>query len=185
MSTEDELMTTNKTAAKPARTARIANFTATALTKDCTNKSSHLTCPECGGINGVERLNQPCDFCGLTLKTRLFPDHERYIRGLDVTASGRDTYDIGDLTADTLRGMDEDDVVRTTAKALAGETIEIALSVKIGRQFKKAGYSWSTNGIKAWLSARYEGRNPGMVRMNCGNLLRGAVKRHDAIDGEA
>lgn len=179
-------MTTNKTAAKPARTARISNFTGTALTKECTTKALHLECPECGGINGVDKLNQPCDFCGLTLKTRLFPDHERYVRGLDVTASGRETYDIGDLTADTLRGMDEEEVVSATAKALAQETIEIGLSVKIGRQFKKAGYTWTTNGIKAWLAARYEGRNPGMVRMNCGNILRGAAKRADvATNGEA
>lgn len=177
---------TNKTAAKPARTARKSNFTTTPLTRDCTKASKHLECPECGGINGVDRLNQPCDFCGLTLKTRLFPDHERYVRGLDVTASGRDTYDIGDLTADALRGMTEGEVVKTTAKALAQETIEIGLSVKIGRQFKKAGYTWTTNGIKGWLAARYKGRNPGMVRMNCGNLLRGAKKRADVIEnGEA
>lgn len=179
-------MTANKTAAKPARTARVASFTTTALTKECTAKAKHIECPECGGINGVERLNQPCDFCGLTLKTRLFPDHDRYVKGIDVTASGRDTYDIGDLTADTLRGMNEDEVIGTVAKALAQETIEIGLSVKIGRQFKKAGYTWTTNGIKGWLAARYEGRNPGMVRMNCGNLLRGASKRADiAENGEA
>lgn len=177
---------TNKTAAKPARTARVSDFTATALTKECTTKANHIECPECGGINGVEKLNQPCDFCGLTLKTRLFPNHDRYVRGVDVTISGRDTYDIGDLTADTLRGMTPDEVVSVTAKALAGETIEIALSVKIGRQFKKAGYTWTTNGIRSWLNARYEGRNNGMIRMNCGNMLRGATKRADvAENGEA
>jgi len=151
--------------------------TATALTRDLTDKSKHLVCPDCGGVNGVERLNQPCDFCGFMLKVRLFPDHERYVRGLDVTASGRDTYDIADETADTLRGLSEAEVLSTTAKELAGMTIEIGLSVKMSRQFKKSKYDWTPVGIQNWLFERYDGRNPGMVRMNCGNLLRSANKR--------
>lgn len=165
---------------------KVGNKTATALTRDLTAKNKHITCPECGGVNGIERLNQECDFCSFILKVRLFPDHERYIRGLDITASGRDTYDIGDDTADTLRGLGESDVVRDTAKALSQMPIEIGLSVKLGRQFKKSGKTWTTNGIKSWLHGRYEGRNPGMVRMNCGNMLRGASKRNlVATEGEA
>jgi len=151
--------------------------TANTLTRDLTDKSKHLTCPDCGGVNGVERLNQPCDFCGFVLKVRLFPDHSRYVRGLDVTASGRDTYDIADATADTLRGLDEAEVLRTVAKALAQMPIEHGLSVKLGRQFKKQAGDWGWVSIQNWLFERYEGRNPGMVRMNCGNILRSAAKR--------
>lgn len=154
--------------------------TAKVLTRDITPKTKHLTCPECGGVNGVERLNQSCDFCGFILKVRLFPDHERYVRGLDVTASGRDTYDINDETAQDLRGLDETEVLRTTAKALAQMPIEIGLSVKLGRQYKKTGASWEWVAIQNWLFERYEGRNPGMVRMNCGNILRNATKRQQA-----
>lgn len=159
-----------------------AKRTATALTRDLTPTSKHLTCPNCGGTNGVERLNQPCDFCGFILKVRLFPDHERYVRGLDVTASGRDTYDIADETADALRGLDEGEVLRTVAKALAQMPIEHGLSVKLGRQFKKQAGEWEWVSIQNWLFERYEGRNPGMVRMNCGNILRSASKRARAAE---
>jgi len=152
--------------------------TAKSLTRDLTPVNKHLTCPDCGGVNGVERLNQPCDFCGFILKVRLFPDHGRYVRGLDVTASGRDTYDIADETADDLRGLNEGEVLETVARALAQLPIEHGLSVKLGRQFKKQADGWNTDSIEIWLEERYEGRNPGMVRMNCGNILRSASKRH-------
>jgi len=151
--------------------------TAKTLTRDLNPINTHLTCPDCGGTNGIERLNQPCDFCGFVLKVRLFPTHDNYIRGLDVTASGRDTYDIADATADSLRGLDEADVLRTVAKALAQLPIEHGLSIKLGRQFKKQGGDWEWVSIQNWLFERYEGRNPGMVRMNCGNVLRSAAKR--------
>lgn len=157
--------------AKPVRRATKA----TVLTREIA--TAKITCPECGGVNGRERANQPCDFCGFFLQVRLNPDHSRYIRGLDATASGRDTYDIGDETADELRGLTVSEVTEATSKALAQMPIEIALSTKIARQFKKSGYSWNEEGIEEWIEARYDGRNPGMVRMNCGNILRAASKR--------
>lgn len=163
--------TTNTISSKPAR----KTTTATILTREIHTR--HLTCPECGGKNGLHRLNQPCDFCGFTLATRLFPDHSRYVKGLGVTASGRDTYDIGDATADSLREMAPEEVVEATAKALAQKPIEIGLSVKLKRQFDKVGYKWNAKGIEKWLSERYEGRNNGMIRMNCGNILRASEKR--------
>jgi len=151
--------------------------TATTLTREIHDRL--ITCSECGGRNGSHKANQPCDFCGMFLNVRLSPDHERYIRGLDTTASGRDTYDIGDLTADTLRGMTVSEVTEATSQALAGMPVEIAMSVKIGRQFKKSGFSWTAEGVEEWLEERYEGRNNGMIRMNCGNLLRSATKRNE------
>lgn len=167
-----------------ANTAR--RTTANTLTRDLTPTNKHLTCPDCGGVNGVERLNQPCDFCGFVLKVRLFPDHDRYVRGLDVTASGRDTYDIADETADSLRGLDADEVLEAVAKALAQLPMEHGLSVKLGRQYKKQAGTWDAPTLESWLASRYEGRNPGMIRMNCGNVLRSAAKRaRAAAEGEA
>ena len=157
--------------AKPTR----RSTTATVLTREVHERK--LTCPECGGTNGLHRLNQPCDWCSFTLRVQLFPDHSRYCRGLGVTASGRDTYDIGDATADDLRGLTVSEVIEATAKALAQQPIEIGLSVKLGRQFKAAGFGWNEAGIEDWLEARYEGRNVGMIRMNCGNILRNSTKR--------
>lgn len=157
--------------AKPAR----KQTTATILTKEI--HSRKLTCPECGGRNGLHRLNQPCDFCGFVLLVKLFPKRENYIKGLDVTASGRDTYDIGDAIADRLRGLNDREAVTESAVMLAEMPIEIGLSTKLGRQFKAAGYEWSAEGIEKWFEDRYEGRNPGMVRMNVGNVLRAASKR--------
>lgn len=165
---------TKTTAVKNTRKA------ATVLTRDI-DGLKQIKCPNCDGMNGSHRLNQSCDFCGFFLNVKLYPDHERYVRGLGQTVSGRDTYDIGDLTADKLRSLSPDEVIGETAKALSQQPIEIGLSVKLGRQFKSSGYTWSTNGIKAWLSGRYEGRNNGMVRMNCGNVLRAAVKREKAV----
>lgn len=169
----------NTNTARPTR----KSTTASILTKEVATK--HVTCPECGGVNGRERINQPCDFCGFFLQVRLFPSHANYIAGLGTTPSGRDTYDIGDATADTLREMNAEEVIEATAKALANKPIEIALSVKLKRQFEKAGYDWSAAGIEGWIEARYEGRNPGMIRMNCGNILRASEKREAAQDGEA
>jgi len=159
-------------AARPAR----KQTTASILTKEIhTNK---LVCPECKGVNGLHRINQPCDFCGFMLKVRLFPDFSRYVRGLGVTASGRDTLDIGDSTADDLRELSVDKVVAATAAALAQMPIEIGLSTKMQRQWKVAGFEWTAEGVAQWIRERYEGRNNGMVRMNCGNILREARKRN-------
>jgi ribosomal protein L37E len=176
---EDETMkdlkaaeSAKRNASKPVR----KTGKATVMTRDM-NTERKIKCPECGGMNGMVRLNQTCDHCGFMLSVRLFPDHEHYVRGLGVTTSGRDTYDIGDSTADDLRGLTVDLVIEKTAALLAGMDITEGLSVKLNKQFKKSGYNWSSTSIAQWLSDRYEGRNDGMVRMNCGNILRAARKR--------
>jgi ribosomal protein L37E len=161
---------------KAINTKPIRKATATVvLTREI--HPTKITCPECGGKNGLHRLNQKCDFCGFMLRVHLFPNMERYIKGLGVTKSGRDTLDIADETADRLRGLAEYEVVTETANALAQLSIEIGLSLKLGKQFKATGFTWDADGIHSWLDSRYEGRNPGMVRMNCGNILRAAGKR--------
>jgi hypothetical protein len=87
---------------------------------------------------------------------RLHPDHARYVRGLASTASGRDSYDIADEVANSLRTKTVDEVFEAVADQLT----------KLGEPATKAS-----------LAARWEGRNPGMQRMNAGNVLRGAIRR--------
>jgi len=87
---------------------------------------------------------------------RLTPDHNRYVRGLASTASGRDSYDIADEVANGLRAKTVDEVFEAVADQLT----------KLGEPTTKAA-----------LAKRWEGRNPGMQRMNAGNVLRGAIRR--------
>jgi hypothetical protein len=82
----------------------------------------------------------------------LNPDLTRYVIHSDVkTASGRKALDIDDEVAAELRGTDLSQAYRTASEA-TGET-------------QKA------------LKERYEHLNPGMQRMNLGNLVRGAKAR--------
>jgi len=87
---------------------------------------------------------------------RLTPDHNRYVRGLASTASGRDSYDIADEVANNLRGMDINSVF-----------------VAVADQLTKLGEPVS----KSELKTRWGKLNPGMQRMNAGNVLRGAIRR--------
>lgn len=84
--------------------------------------------------------------------TRLIKaDLSRYEVADVKTASGRKAIDIGDKVAKTLRGADISDAYRAAADA-TGET-------------QKA------------LRERYQHLNPGMQRMNLGNLIRGAASK--------
>ncbi len=65
------------------------------------------------------------------------------------TATGRKTSDIGDATAELLRGKTLDEVYRLAAKKLGVD--------------------------EQALRARYAKLNPGMVRMNLGNRMRHAA----------
>lgn len=87
-----------------------------------------------------------------TVRLRLQPKlAERYHVYTDApTASGRPSVDISDEVADRLRGQDLADTYREASKATGRTQIE--------------------------LRARYEKLNPGMQRMNLGNLIRGAAK---------
>lgn len=104
-------------------------------------------------------------------------DLSHYIRGLSTTPSGHDTLDIGDATADKLRGLTTEDIINVTAAELytCGEK---AMSKLFRKDFKKlAGGVWDLDTIASYLSAKYFDRNNGMVRMNCGNLIRSAYNR--------
>jgi len=87
---------------------------------------------------------------------RLTPDHSRYVRGLASTASGRDSYDIADKVADSLRAHTIDEVFEMVAKQMT----------KLGEPTTKTD-----------LKGRWSKLNPGMQRMNAGNVLRGAARR--------
>lgn len=79
-------------------------------------------------------------------------DTARYVITDDVkTASGRKAIDIGDATAQALRGADLADTYRAASEAT-------------GRTQKS-------------LRESYEHLNPGMQRMNLGNLIRGAAAK--------
>lgn len=79
------------------------------------------------------------------------PDLTRYEVSDVKTASGRKAIDIADGVAKQLRGLDLADTYRAASEA-TGET-------------QKA------------LKERYEHLNPGMQRMNLGNLIRGAASK--------
>lgn len=80
------------------------------------------------------------------------PNLDRYVTSAEVkTASGRKAIDINDEVATALRGVDLADVYRQ-ASAATGQT-------------QKA------------LHEKYDHLNPGMQRMNLGNLIRGAASK--------
>lgn len=78
-------------------------------------------------------------------------DLSRYVVSDVKTASGRKAIDIGDDVASRLRGADLTDVYRAAAEA--------------------------TGQPMAALHRKYDHLNPGMQRMNLGNLIRGAQSK--------
>lgn len=97
-------------------------------------------------------------------EVRIRPDHEKYESHPDQpTASGRASYDMGDKTAEELRGMHLDEVYAYTYRVLAACEVEY-----IGRGKKR------TKVEPGALEQRYGGLNKGMQRMNLGNVIRGA-----------
>ena len=137
-------------------------------------------CPECEHVWTPKRLKLSiqCPKCGAWVKVRIKADLTHYIRGLGVTPSGHDTLDIGDGTADILRGLTAAEAIDVTAAELVRLGIE-TMSKSFRKAFAKAivGGSWCENNLRFFLTQRYSGRNNGMVRMNCGNILRAAQIR--------
>lgn len=133
-----------------------------------------IECPACGKVwePKVLRLSIQCPGCGAWVKVRIKADLKRYVRGLGVTPSGHDTLDIGDGTADTLRGLTVDEILETTAAEMAQIGVKHA-----SKALRKAIGAWDVDSIQAYLADRYASRNNGMVRMNCGNLLRAMRNR--------
>lgn len=154
---------------------------ATILSRDIP-QGSGITCPDCGGINKPDAYNTPCDLCGYILKVHLFPKRENYVRGIGTTASGGDTYDINDLTACDLRGLNTDEMFKKTAQLLHGVPKEYVLKSAAFKEFGDKEFTVAN--ISKHLRTRYGRHNAGMQRMDCGNVLRAARDRQDkAVNG--
>lgn len=138
-----------------------------------------VTCPSCDhSWETAKTENYRCPKCGHCFVVRLHPDKERYVKGLSLTATGRDTFDIDDYVAGLLRGLDID--------SLYEKVVEVLLGISPTCWFSKAtdsAYQQSGLTLDDFLGERYSHLNPGMQRMNLGNLLRGALKRA-AADGQ-
>jgi len=136
---------------------------------------SYLSC-KCGYkavVPAGNRFNRKCPDCKAWLNVRLNPNHENYVKGLNVTVNGNDTYDINDLTAVALRGMDIKDAYIKAAELMMIEIPrESWFSPKMDREYRKSGKS-----LAEFLSSRWSERNLGMQRMNLGNVLRAAFNR--------
>ena len=114
---------------------------------------------------------------------RLYPDLDRYVRGLGQAPSGTDTLDIADATADMLRGLD-----LPALYTVVSEELERLGKKNASRGFIKAfgkETPWEADNLHAFLQDRYADRNNGMQRMNLGNVLRAAQKRANGEKAEA
>lgn len=97
-----------------------------------------------------------------------------------MTPSGADTLDIADQTADLLRGLDLDDLYSVVADHLEKCGYEAA-SKSFLKEFGK-DTPWEAENLHAFLQNRYANRNPGMQRMNLGNVLRAAMNRRSILN---
>lgn len=88
---------------------------------------------------------------GLPLPRLVPADLSRYQTHEEKSASGRKKIDVGDAASEILRPMDLNEAIAYVAN-------EVGLSPDA-------------------LAERYAGRNPGMQRMNIGNILRGELRR--------
>jgi predicted RNA-binding Zn-ribbon protein involved in translation (DUF1610 family) len=172
-----ETLEAEKQALEPAPESEVPAATERSWLND---DQIEVFCPECEHVWTPKRLKLSiqCPKCGAWVKVRIKADLTHYIRGLGVTPSGHDTLDIGDGTADILRGLTAAEAIDVTAVELVRLGIE-TMSKSFVKAFRKAivGGSWCENNLRFFLSRRYENRNNGMVRMNCGNILRAAQIR--------
>ena len=142
-----------------------------------------VSCPACKHIFETNRSqNICCPKCKAWFLIKLHSDRERYIRGLDTTASGNDTYDIDDDIADMLRGLPIEDVFSVAATFLYGLGVN-CMSKPWKREFGDS--PWEIENIAEAISASQIGKNLGMQRMNVGNLCRNAQRRALNIDSDA
>ncbi len=151
-------------------------------------KELKIKCPKCleshrfDAFKVKSRGGIKCPTCGFWLHVRLFPDLSRYVRGLGVTPSGNDTLDIADATADLLRSLNLGQLYEVTAEhlALCGKE---AMSKTFLKEFGK-DREFSQHELYTFLNDRYWERNPGMQRMNLGNILRAAQKRRSELNAK-
>jgi DNA-directed RNA polymerase subunit RPC12/RpoP len=133
-------------------------------------------------INPGKKSSVKCPECGAWIEIDLKFNKENYVTGLDVTASGRDTIDIADAIADSLRGMNVEDAMMEAAAQIVSLPGDARFSKANKRQFiafcKEAGrHDSDADAVINFLIGKYGNLNNGMIRMNLGNLVRGAIRR--------
>jgi hypothetical protein len=117
-----------------------------------------------------------CPDCGNWHRVKIRAKLEHYVKGMGATASGRDTLDIDDEVATELRSMNLDELYNYVCNRLESYG-EIRFSKAMAANFKKSGMSCAE-----FLESKYAKLNPGMQRMNIGNVLRGAIARKKEAD---
>lgn len=135
------------------------------------------TCPECGESTEQGKTDEgaaynTCDTCGwehhgtVTEKPKLEPKLDRYVVGKGTTESGRPTIDRDDAVAQVLRSLSLAETYAYVARVMLELEIE---TIGSGSRKMETG--------EADFRARYGHLNPGMQRMNLGNVLRGVLNR--------
>ena len=142
------------------------------VTDQATPTMNEYKCTVClHEFTSAKSVNVRCPMCHGMAKVRLFPKLDNYVVGLGVTVNDRDTVDIGDQVAGFLRGLSPEDVLD-----VVGEYLDM-LGMEAWSSKAKKQRSLFTGTTTEWLAAKYEGKNEGMIRMNCGNVLRSALGR--------
>lgn len=136
-----------------------------------------ITCG-CGHVfTPAKNESVKCPECGAWYKVRLHPNLDHYVKGMAATASGRDTVDIDDTVATMLRGLTLEDLYLTVCEELGKINERARYPKAMQSAMKNTGME-----CKEFLEEKYGSLNPGMQRMNLGNLLRGAYKRHETFN---
>lgn len=138
-----------------------------------------MRCSECGhkwvaNIMTDKVLNVRCPECGAWNNVRLNPDLDHYIRGLDTTAGGHSTLDIGDASADLLRGYSPSEMFSVAGSFIFNCGQEF-LSKALTKELKDV--AWNPEALASYFAKKYVRLNNGMQRMNMGNIVRGMYKR--------
>ena len=100
-------------------------------------------------------------------------DPERYVRGLAKTPKGNQTLDVDDHAAKLLRGLELPKMYEVLGAELARLSGPEVLSKKMQKELDT---EWEADALASFFEWRWEGLNPGMQRMNAGNVLRKALK---------
>ena len=108
-----------------------------------------------------------------TSEVYLHPKMDNYVKGLGETPSKRDTIDIDDLVAQTLRGKMLEEVYVIVSEVMVGKNV---IPWKGTNDDKIDASEATAEDISNYLMEKYSNLNLGMQRMNLGNRLRGAHK---------
>lgn len=158
-------------------------------TKDEESLVHTAKCPSCGHEWETKKYeNFICPNCKHCFFVKLNPNMENYVVGLDATESGRDTVDIDDYVAKTLRGMN---AIDAQTKVVDIFLVDIATDKRFNKKDSEAFETFVESldeeydaraTLEEFLTNKYGHLNMGMHRMCLGNLLRGALKRQGEQD---